>query len=82
MKLSDVVEHLIDKRGGKAVGEEINLDQSSISRFRSNDQGMKLIHIERLIDLAGYELKKKGAYRDLKKTIVTLGKLLDEEINV
>lgn len=82
MKFSDAIIELIDKHGGKVVADEIGVDNSALSRFRSGHTGMTLEKLDRLLQFSGYTLMTKNHHRDTKKAVVTIAAMLKEEMGL
>jgi len=80
MKITDILDEIIDKEGGKVIAAAAGIDQSLLSRFRNGTKPLKIGQIQAIFEFSEYMLTTQDHQADLKKAIVTVAGLLKEEM--
>jgi len=76
--LADIVFQLVDQVGLTTLANELEIDKSALSRFRSGEAGLTLEKLDRLLNHGDIILIKRDRYKRLLSTIITLAELTKE----
>ena len=81
MKIENIVEEAITRAGGcKQLADDMQVDPSVISRFRSGEGGMTMAKLNRLLDVAGMALVGQRDHKDMVTTLFTVARLYQQSI--
>lgn len=67
MKSKDILDILIIKYGQAVLAEKLGIIESSLSKARSGEYGMKLDSLDKAMDLAGVVLVPKDVMEELTR---------------
>jgi len=78
MALEDLIHDIISKRGLKVVANEIEVDTATLSRFKNNENGLKLAQLERLLLLGDVVIVPRRKYEGIIQSWLVAAELVKE----
>lgn len=79
-KLEAVVQEVTNHCGLATLADEIGVDKSAISRFRSGEGALNMAAIEKILDVAGMMIVSKERYAAMLSSVVLFSDLVKEAI--
>ena len=79
-KLENVVQEVTNQCGLTSLAEEIGVDKSAISRFRSGEGALSMAAVQKILDHAGVMIVSKERYTAMLSSVVLFSDLVKEAI--
>lgn len=78
MALGDLIHDIISRHGLKTVANEIEVDIATLSRFKNNENGLKLQQLEKLLQMGCVVIVSRRKYEGIIHSWLIAAELVKE----